>query len=190
MATDNDLKEWSEEYGRQPPCLDALVEYQTNLGTPYWTARDRALSCCGLAIAKVREKYKPEKIPTKEAFAGLIHTTAERLLIDEYRSDRRHSRHERLNELTEPIAGDSARDAIADREWLEHVRYTIDGLPDEQRRLIRLRFHEGRTYEQIAVALGCSTATAYKRVATALRVLRDRLGLLPDLPPPDGAGKE
>jgi RNA polymerase sigma-70 factor, ECF subfamily len=67
--------------------------------------------------------------------------------------------YERIEELVdfEPL-----RTAIAD---------ALGGLSEEQRDATRLRVVEGRSYEEVADALGCTQATARARVSRGLRRL-------------------
>jgi len=55
------------------------------------------------------------------------------------------------------------------------VMGALSELTPRQRLIFLLKHHEGMTYEEIAGALGCSTGTAKKAVARALRKLREHL---------------
>jgi RNA polymerase sigma-70 factor (ECF subfamily) len=48
-------------------------------------------------------------------------------------------------------------------------------LPEDQRRAVALRVLHERSYDEVAVALGCTAATARQRVFRGLRTMRDRL---------------
>jgi RNA polymerase sigma factor (sigma-70 family) len=51
----------------------------------------------------------------------------------------------------------------------------LEALPDEQREAVALRVLHERSYDEVAVALGCTAATARQRVFRGLRTMRDRL---------------
>lgn len=51
----------------------------------------------------------------------------------------------------------------------------LDALPPEQRRAVALRVLHERSYDEVAVALGCTSATARQRVVRGLRTMRERL---------------
>ena len=51
----------------------------------------------------------------------------------------------------------------------------LDALPAEQRRAVALRVLHERSYDEVAVALGCTSATARQRVVRGLRTMRERL---------------
>ncbi len=51
----------------------------------------------------------------------------------------------------------------------------LDALPEEQRRAVALRVLHERSYDEVAVALGCTPATARQRVFRGLRTMKDRL---------------
>ena len=52
----------------------------------------------------------------------------------------------------------------------------LESLPDAQRRAVALRVLHERSYEEVAIALGCTEATARQRVVRGLRTMRERLG--------------
>ena len=52
----------------------------------------------------------------------------------------------------------------------------LERLPGEQRDAVALRVIHERSYEEVAVALGCTPATARQRVFRGLRTMRERLG--------------
>lgn len=51
----------------------------------------------------------------------------------------------------------------------------LEALPAEQREAVALRVLHERSYEEVAVALGCTSATARQRVHRGLRAMRERL---------------
>lgn len=51
----------------------------------------------------------------------------------------------------------------------------LEALPDEQRDAVALRVLHERSYEEVAVALSCTSATARQRVHRGLRTMRERL---------------
>jgi RNA polymerase sigma factor (sigma-70 family) len=51
----------------------------------------------------------------------------------------------------------------------------LDALPDDQRAAVALRVLHERSYDEVAVALGCTAATARQRVFRGLRTMRERL---------------
>ena len=51
----------------------------------------------------------------------------------------------------------------------------LDALPADQREAVALRVLHERSYDEVAVALGCTAATARQRVFRGLRTMRERL---------------
>ena len=51
----------------------------------------------------------------------------------------------------------------------------LDALPPEQRRAVALRVLHERSYDEVALALGCTSATARQRVVRGLRTMRERM---------------
>ncbi len=66
-------------------------------------------------------------------------------------------------------------EAAADGERLNQVRQALHDLPDAKRQPVLLRFFANMSYEQIAVAMGCSEQVARKKVFRSLQAIRARL---------------
>ncbi len=66
-------------------------------------------------------------------------------------------------------------------EQREDVRQSLAGLPDRQREALVLRFFEELSVEQTAAAMGCAAGTVKATVHQALRSIRKRLKLTPDV---------
>lgn len=71
-------------------------------------------------------------------------------------------------------------DPYAAVERVEWLRPALAGLSDRERRIIRLRFVEGLTQEQIGRHLGVSQMQVSRLLAGILRRLRDDLGISDD----------
>jgi len=97
---------------------------------------------------------------------GWLYAVAERRLIDELR---RRKRAATLVDVATPDPG------YTDGDTLEALEDAVDRLPDLQRRVLVMRVVEGRTYREIAQALGCNEAACKMRLSRALRQLRDEL---------------
>jgi RNA polymerase sigma-70 factor (ECF subfamily) len=57
----------------------------------------------------------------------------------------------------------------------ERVREALDVLPHEQREAVELAYFGGKTYREVAVALGIPEGTAKSRLRLALRRIADAL---------------
>ena len=57
----------------------------------------------------------------------------------------------------------------------ERVRAALDVLPEAQRRAVQLAYFGGKTYRQVAEALGIPEGTAKSRLRLALRRIADTL---------------
>jgi RNA polymerase sigma-70 factor (ECF subfamily) len=65
-------------------------------------------------------------------------------------------------------------DAV-EREQAEEVRRALERLPEKDRQMLRWRYEEQRSFEEIGRLLGCTPRTAQKAWARALRRLRQEL---------------
>ena len=63
-------------------------------------------------------------------------------------------------------------------EVIERVRLALDGLPAEQRRVVRMRIYEHKTFAVIASELKVPLGTVLTRMRLATEKLRDRLAEL------------
>lgn len=70
---------------------------------------------------------------------------------------------------------------LNNRILFANVMLALRQLTPRQRLIFLLKHHEGMTYEEISRALGCSTGTAKKAVARALRKVRENLSV--EVPP-------
>ena len=64
---------------------------------------------------------------------------------------------------------------LATKEILAAVRHAVDALPLRQRQVIRLRWHQQASYEQIAETLGISPKTVGIHIGRAIQRLREVL---------------
>ncbi len=77
---------------------------------------------------------------------------------------------------TLPQASDSAADSAMRSETIERTRAGIDELPEAQQRVVHMRLHEAKTFQQIADELAIPLSTALTRMRLAMTKLRDALG--------------
>ena len=78
-----------------------------------------------------------------------------------------------LLQPAEPVAPDQPLEA-GERESC--VRAALDGLPEEQARVVELSFFEGRAHGEIASRLGIPLGTVKSRLRLAMARLREFLG--------------
>ena len=69
----------------------------------------------------------------------------------------------------------SAFDEILRAELRGHLRAVVEGLPDEQRMLLVLRYTQALSYDEIARILGASSGTIASRLNRIHRMLERRL---------------
>jgi RNA polymerase sigma-70 factor (ECF subfamily) len=66
-------------------------------------------------------------------------------------------------------------DRLVRWETVEAVRLAMEGLPPEQRQVVRMRVYENKTFAVIANELGTPLSTVLSRMQLALRKLRGKL---------------
>lgn len=100
----------------------------------------------------------------------VIHTTA----LDRLRQDlRRARREESAARMEAPSAGAPETDAaIEAAERIEWIRARLALLPEEDRRLLALRFEDGRTFDEVGGAIGSSGDAAHGRIRRLVSRLR------------------
>ena len=111
----------------------------------------------------------------RASVAAWIFTIARNLRIDRFRKDQRSQLHHvyELVQPTETEPPDAPLDAV-ERE--SRVRAALDGLPEEQVRVVQLSFFEGQAHGDIARTLGIPLGTVKSRLRLAMARLREYLG--------------
>jgi RNA polymerase sigma-70 factor (ECF subfamily) len=71
-----------------------------------------------------------------------------------------------------PTGGGAVEDSLVRRETIERVRDELRHLPGPQRRIVRMRIYEGKTFAEIAQELKIPLGTALGRMRAALAKLR------------------
>ncbi len=76
------------------------------------------------------------------------------------------------------LADETVEDAIIDLQIEEDVRRLVGQLPQEQRRVLEMRYYEGLSFKEIAEQTGVSINTALGRMRYAIlnmrRIARER----------------
>ena len=83
---------------------------------------------------------------------------------------------ERLKEILSIGEEEILRDDWPDEETIGQIQKTIaNDLSESCRRVVNMRFSEGKSYQEIADNLGISTVAVYKHLRHAIDVLRKKL---------------
>lgn len=83
-------------------------------------------------------------------------------------------------QFADPAAADPFED-LANKESVQLIKQALDSLPENQKAAVILQRFEGLSYDQIAVALGCSTQAIKSLLNRAKETLRDKLSKIPGL---------
>ncbi|MEO8477126.1 MAG: sigma-70 family RNA polymerase sigma factor [Actinomycetota bacterium] len=105
--------------------------------------------------------YRPTGVP----FVAWLYGIARHVIVDQVRREARSTPRETLPDAIVEFAED-------DRMMLAEA---IDGLPDEQRQVIELKYLLGLRNPEVAEALGVSIGAVNAKQWRALQTLRDRL---------------
>jgi RNA polymerase sigma factor (sigma-70 family) len=106
--------------------------------------------------------------PARGSLRTWLGTLAHRRAVDHVRREEaRRRRSERVagRAVVAPDVEEMATALVA----AERVRAALDVLPEEQRRAVQLAYFGGKTYRQVAEALGIPEGTAKSRLRLALR---------------------
>lgn len=101
-----------------------------------------------------------------------LYAVAERRFIDEARRRRREGR--RVDPAPDREA--TGVGLVYQRETARALREEIRDLPSDQRTVVVMKLLQGRSFAEIARAVGASEDACKMRFSRALRRLRDRLG--------------
>lgn len=91
--------------------------------------------------------------------------------------DLRHRRIvRRAHAACEPLPWVDLETEVLAAETAEQIGRAIDGLPARQREVLRLRWRDGLSYQEVAAQLGVSEKTVGNHVSRAMGHLRTALG--------------
>jgi RNA polymerase sigma-70 factor (ECF subfamily) len=124
-----------------------------------------------LVVWRKAETYNPEKAGA----STWIFTIARNLRIDRSRRDARRSSYI-LHEAVEPEGPEQPDHVLAGVQDEARVREALKLLPEDQLRVLKLSFFEGRSHSEIADALEIPLGTVKSRVRLAMGRLREALG--------------
>jgi len=127
--------------------------------------------------------HHPERVdPERGTLRTFLTTIAKQRAIDSVRREssrrRRHDRVGRQSVSTPPDSADVAElvtDADARTRRARELREAVRRLPELQRTSVELAYFEGRTYRQVAEAMGVPEGTAKSRLRMALDRLERQL---------------
>ena len=131
-------------------------------------------------LYRARHSYKPQA-----RFATWLYRIATNLCL----SDLRRPEHRTVQagpapadetanavELLPDPAGRTGEEELVLRESLERLRQGLERLPAQQRAAILLARAEGMSYDEVAVALGCSVSAVKSLIHRATVTLREKVG--------------
>lgn len=117
------------------------------------------------------ERFDPERGSLRSFLLAQTHgRSVDRLRADHSRRDR-----EEREAREAATAGYDLEREVVDYTVAEAVREAVDALPLDERRAIELAYFGGRTYREVATALGEPEGTVKSRIRTGLRRMRGSL---------------
>ncbi|MCK1390946.1 sigma-70 family RNA polymerase sigma factor [Bradyrhizobium sp. 1] len=152
----------------------------------FYAPRIKTVLMRGGAAAEIAEDLAQETLiavwrkaasydPQKATVSAWIFTIARNLRIDRFRKDQRAQLHQ-VYELMLPAETDPPDVPFEAVERERRVRAALEGLPQEQVRVVELSFFEGNAHGDIATKLGIPLGTVKSRLRLAMARLRDFLG--------------
>ena len=127
---------------------------------------------------------RPERYDSSRGSLGaFLAVQANSRALDRIRSDtarqRRDEQEARMTaRLSTTLDDEETRIVISER-----VRRVLAALPDQERNPISMAFYQGRTYRQVADALGVPEGTVKSRIRSGLRRMKDMLSDVAALEP-------
>jgi RNA polymerase sigma-70 factor, ECF subfamily len=160
---------------------DALAEaYRRHAGAVYGLAR-RVLSDPSIAEEVVQEVFlrlwnTPEKFdPERGSLRSFLLAQSHGRAVDLLRSDTSRRQREERDARQTAEDGYDIEHEVWDLALADQVKEAMSALPDDERKAIELAYFGGRTYREVAVALGAPEGTVKSRIRTGLRRMRSGL---------------
>jgi RNA polymerase sigma-70 factor (ECF subfamily) len=160
---------------------DALAEvYRRHAGAVYGLGR-RILGEASLSEEMVQEVFlrlwnEPERFdPERGSLRSFLLAQAHGRAVDVLRSDTSRRRREERDARRTAEAGYDIEHEVWELAVAEQVKGAMAELPEDERVAIELAYFGGRTYREVAAALGAPEGTVKSRIRTGLRRLRATL---------------
>ena len=157
---------------------DALAElFRRHAGAVFGLAR-RVLGEAGRAEEIVQEVFvrlwnQPERFdPERGSLRSFLLAQAHGPAVDVLRSDSARREWEQSDARRAAEAGYDVEREVWDLAVAESVRKAVHTLPEDERRAIELAYFGGRTYREVAMALGAPEGTVKSRIRSGLKRLR------------------
>jgi RNA polymerase sigma-70 factor (ECF subfamily) len=157
---------------------DALAElFRRHAGAVFGLAR-RVLGEAGRAEEIVQEVFvrlwnQPERFdPERGSLRSFLLAQAHGRAVDVLRSDSARREREQSDARRAAEAGYDVEREVWDLAVAESVRKAVHTLPEDERRAIELAYFGGRTYREVAMALGAPEGTVKSRIRSGLKRLR------------------
>ena len=105
----------------------------------------------------------------------LIPDTEERYLLTSVRNQcLKRLRHQETRLRMETATREQATDAeVEDERLTDIIEFVVSHLTEQEQRIVRLRFTDGCSYEEIAAAEGISRVAVWKHLSHALKEIRN-----------------
>ncbi len=157
---------------------DALAElFRRHAGAVFGLAR-RVLGDAVRAEEIVQEVFvrlwnQPERFdPERGSLRSFLLAQSHGRAVDVLRSDSARREREESDARKAAEAGYDVEREVWDLAVAESVRKAVHTLPEDGRRAIELAYFGGRTYREVAVALGAPEGTVKSRIRSGLKRLR------------------
>jgi RNA polymerase sigma-70 factor, ECF subfamily len=157
---------------------DALAEaYRRHAGAVYGLAR-RVLGDPAIAEEVVQEVFlrlwnMPDKFdPGRGSLRSFLLAQSHGRAVDLLRSDTSRRQREERDARQTAEGGYDIEHEVWDLALAGQVKEVMAALPADERRAIELAYFGGRTYREVAVALGAPEGTVKSRIRTGLRRMR------------------
>jgi RNA polymerase sigma-70 factor, ECF subfamily len=157
---------------------DALAEaYRRHAGAVYGLAR-RVLGDPAIAEEVVQEVFlrlwnMPDKFdPGRGSLRSFLLAQAHGRAVDLLRADTSRRQREERDARQTAEGGYDIEHEVWDLALADQVKEVMAALPVEERRAIELAYFGGRTYREVAEALGAPEGTVKSRIRTGLRRMR------------------
>lgn len=114
-----------------------------------------------------------QKIDPEVPFQSLLFTIAKNNVLNVLRRQRQQLRNHRQYSLSMEVSRNLTEEDILLKEYFKIADDVVEQLPPQRKAIFKMSRYEGKSYDEIALALGISKDTVRNQIVKSLKTIRE-----------------